>query len=105
MTQPSLIDTAQATVDLLRQYGCPHLLQAATDLQAAIVAELTQAGDVIAPSPWKARGRPAVDREPIVAAIEANWSLPPSQSLTQEQLAAELGVSVKTLRTAWRERR
>jgi hypothetical protein len=105
MTTPNLTDTAQSTVDLLRQYDCPHLQQAATDLQAAIVAELRQAGTVIAPGPWKARGRPKMDYQPIVDAIEANWSLPPSQMLTQEQLAAELGVSVKTLRTAWRERR
>jgi len=103
MTTPNLTDTAQSTVDLLRQYDCPHLQQAATDLQAAIVADMMTHGTVIAPGPWKTRGRPKIDHQPIVSAIEANWSLPPSQMKTQAGLAAELGISVKTLAKAWRE--
>jgi hypothetical protein len=99
----SLTDTAQSTVDLLRQYDCPHLQQAATDLQAAIVADLMTGETVIAPGPWKSRGAPPLDRGPIIAAIRENAAKPPAERRTQAELAAVLGISVKTLAKAWRE--
>lgn len=110
MTTPNLTDAAQTTVDLLRQYDCPHLQQAATDLQAAIAAaSACSCGDVAIDftlpefTPWKTRGRPAMDREWIVKAIRANGQLPASERQTQAELAADLGISVKTLTKAWRE--
>ncbi len=53
--------------------------------------------------PWKARGRPAIDRGPIIAAIRENAAKPPAERSTQAELAAELGIRVKTLAKAWRE--
>ena len=89
MSTPNLTDASQATVDLLRQYDCPHLQQAATDLQAAIVADLMQNG-----TPFRgwAGGRPPIpehSRSEVVRLLRSG--------MTRQATAEKTGVSLATV--------
>jgi len=98
----TLIDAARDLIELTDGYDLDTTLRkAVATINAAVTAELLTHGTVIAPSPWRKRG-PArkVDYAAIRAAVEQNAKLPPEKRRSQDELAAELGVSKPTIRKA-----